>query len=94
MAKTRDMIKDEVIHAIKMLKNNKAAGPDQLPEILKLIEDDQIHILVELINTIYTTYRNKTRLTHRNSKEKDKNNFKLGQKPVTRKETSEVIEVR
>lgn len=42
------MIKDEVIYAIKMLKNNKAAEPDQLLEILiKLIEEAQIYILVE-----------------------------------------------
>lgn len=51
-----DIIKDEVIHALNTLKNGKASGPDQIPgEILKLIEEDQMYILVELINTIYKT---------------------------------------
>lgn len=51
-----DIIKDEVTYALGMLKNGKAAGPDQLPaEILKLIEADRIHVLVEVINTIYRT---------------------------------------
>lgn len=51
-----DIIKEEVIYALNTLKNRKVPGPDQLPaEILKLIEEDQIRPMVELINTIYKT---------------------------------------
>jgi len=37
-----DIIKDNVIYAINMLRNNKSAGLDQLPaDIIKLEEKDQ-----------------------------------------------------
>lgn len=50
------IIKVEVIYALNALKNKKAAGPDELPtEFVELIEVDEIYILVNLINTLYTT---------------------------------------
>lgn len=46
--------KNEVLYALKIYKTKKTQGSDQLPvEILKLIDEDQIHILLELFNTIY-----------------------------------------
>lgn len=51
-----EITKEEVIHAIKITKDGKAAGPDELPsEILKLIEEENIHSLTDLFNTIYRT---------------------------------------
>lgn len=51
-----DITKEEVIHAIRNIKNGRSSGPDELPaEMLKLIEDQHLHILVNLFNTIYST---------------------------------------
>lgn len=51
-----DITKEEVLYAIKLSKNNKAPGPDQIPiEILKLIKEEQIAILVDLYNSVYNT---------------------------------------
>ncbi|XP_073831724.1 uncharacterized protein [Musca autumnalis] len=48
--------KHETEAAIKSLKMKKACGPDEIPsEILKLIEGDNINILVRLFNCIYET---------------------------------------
>ncbi|XP_073841196.1 uncharacterized protein [Musca autumnalis] len=48
--------KHETEAAIKSLKMKKACGPDEIPsEILKLIEGDNINILVKLFNCIYET---------------------------------------
>ena len=48
------IIKDEIVRALKEIKTGKAAGPDGIyPEILKLINTDNIVILVELFNNIY-----------------------------------------
>lgn len=47
-----DITKEEV-KAIKQTKNNKA---DQMPvEIIKMIEEEQIEILVDLYNSAYST---------------------------------------
>lgn len=49
-----EITKEEILHALMALKNGKAAGPDQIPsEILKLIKEEQIHILLYLFNGIY-----------------------------------------
>lgn len=46
----------EVEYAIQCTKTGKAPGPDGIPtELLKLIEYDQLQILVDLYNTIYHT---------------------------------------
>lgn len=46
----------EVLHAIKHMKNKKASGPDEVTvDLLKLIEEDQIKLSVELFNMIYDT---------------------------------------
>lgn len=38
-----DITKEDVLHAIKLTKNNKARDPDQIPvDIIKLIEDRNI----------------------------------------------------
>lgn len=51
-----NITKEEVTNAIKLMKNNRASGPDEIPaEIIKLIEEEQIGILVDLYNTIYNT---------------------------------------
>lgn len=48
--------KEEVINAIKMMKSNRASGPDEIPaDIIKLIEEKHIGIIVDLYNTIYNT---------------------------------------
>lgn len=48
--------KDEIEKAIRNSKNNKAAGPDEVPsEILKLLDDRGITALHKVFNTIYET---------------------------------------
>ncbi|XP_030747109.1 uncharacterized protein LOC115875737 [Sitophilus oryzae] len=52
-----EITKEEVIHAIKITKDGKAAGHDELPsEILKLIEEENIHRSVQhhIQNRYYT----------------------------------------
>ncbi|CAG9839912.1 unnamed protein product [Diabrotica balteata] len=49
-----EISKEEVMQAVKSLKNSKAPGPDELPvDILKLIDEDRVHLLVDLFNKIY-----------------------------------------
>lgn len=49
-----EITKEEFIHDLKSLKNKKAPGPDHIPaENLKLIEEEQIYVLVNLFNSIY-----------------------------------------
>lgn len=51
-----DIQNSEVKHAINITKTGKAAGPDGIySEMLKLVEDDKINILTDLMNTIYKT---------------------------------------
>lgn len=48
--------KTEGIYAIKNRKKGKAVGPDQITtELIKLIDEDNVNILVELFNVIYKT---------------------------------------
>lgn len=47
---------DEVRKAIQLAKTGKAMGPDEIPtEMLKLLDDDGLKRLTELINNIYST---------------------------------------
>ena len=49
-----EITKDEVIYALKRMRNGKSPGPDELPvELLKLIEERSINTLVDLFNNIY-----------------------------------------
>ncbi|XP_060534506.1 uncharacterized protein LOC132706926 [Cylas formicarius] len=55
-AEEPSLLKTEVEYAIKQLKANKSPGPDEiLPEILKLISEENIDLLVALYNRIYET---------------------------------------
>lgn len=48
--------KTEVIYAIKNCKKGKAAGPDEVTaDLIKLIDEDNVNILVDLFNTIHKT---------------------------------------
>lgn len=47
---------DELKNAIKLAKNGKATGPDDIPaELLKLIDNENIKIILQLFNNIYKT---------------------------------------
>ncbi|KAF2903969.1 hypothetical protein ILUMI_02204 [Ignelater luminosus] len=49
-----NITKEGVIHAVKLAKLKKAPGPNKIiAEVLKLISDEQIHVLVDLYNRIY-----------------------------------------
>lgn len=51
-----DITISEVRYAIKMAKNDKAVGPDNIPvEILKVMEDDCLRTLTQFFNKIHTT---------------------------------------
>lgn len=50
------IMKEEVINVLKNVKPRKSPGPDEVPsELLKLLEDDGIDLLVDLLNTVYNT---------------------------------------
>ena len=50
------ILHSEVRKALSEIKTRKASGPDDIcPDILKLIEDENIHILVQLFNDIYNS---------------------------------------
>lgn len=59
--KAPEISKSEVIHAIKILKNRKATGPDKIhAEILKIIADNEskgLDLITLLFNKIYVTGR-------------------------------------
>lgn len=51
-----EITKEEILYALNTLKSRKAIGPDGLPsEILKLVEEEQVSVLVDLFNSIYKT---------------------------------------
>ncbi|CAH2090670.1 unnamed protein product [Euphydryas editha] len=46
-----EITKEEVIYAIKLAKSGKAVGPDEISgDILKLLAEENIHIVVRLFN--------------------------------------------
>lgn len=48
--------REEVENSIRKIKNNKAAGPDEVyGDLLKLIDEDNIDVVVDLFNHIYET---------------------------------------
>ncbi|XP_072397960.1 uncharacterized protein [Diabrotica undecimpunctata] len=50
-----EILKSEILHAIKLAKNKKAVGPNNIPtEMLKLINEKNIGILVKLFNDVYS----------------------------------------
>lgn len=51
-----EILKEELLKALKETKNGKATGPDDLcVEILKLLDDENISLLLKLFNRIYNT---------------------------------------
>ncbi|XP_060520837.1 uncharacterized protein LOC132698660 [Cylas formicarius] len=51
-----EITKDEVEHIIKEMKTGKATGLDEIPaEVLKLIDNHNIHLLTHLFNSVYKT---------------------------------------
>lgn len=53
-----EILRSEVENAIKLLKSNKSPGSDQIyPEVLKLINEENIDLFVILFNKIYDTGR-------------------------------------
>lgn len=51
-----EILKSEVLHAVKTAKTKKATGPDNIPtELLQMIDEDHIDALVRFFNDVYTT---------------------------------------
>lgn len=51
-----DIMISEIERALKNTKNGKAAGPDNIyPELIKLINGDNLKLLVNLFNSVYNT---------------------------------------
>lgn len=49
-------MEEEIVKAIRRIKNNKATGPDKIHgEIIKLIDGKALQILTYLFNLIYET---------------------------------------
>ena len=79
-----DFTLEELISAIKMLKNNKAAGPDRIPaEILKICPLHILKLLLKIINKIKRTsnYPRKwalgiTSLLFKEGDDEDPNNYR------------------
>lgn len=45
-----------MVHTVMMAKYNKAPGLDEITaDMIKLIEEEQIHVLLDLYNTVYNT---------------------------------------
>lgn len=50
-----EILKSEVRHALKLAKDGRCPGPDEIPvELLKLIDEDNMRHLVKLFNSIYS----------------------------------------
>lgn len=50
------ILKTEVIHAINLMKSNKAPGPDKMyAETIQLLKEENLEIIVRLFNDIYNT---------------------------------------
>lgn len=50
------ILKSEITHAIKQAKLNKTPGPDEIhTDIIKLISEENLDLMQELFNAIYTT---------------------------------------
>ena len=50
------ILKEEVEHVIKMMKNGKATGSDEIPiEALKAFDEHNLEVVTELCNTIYNS---------------------------------------
>lgn len=51
-----EILKVEVQYALKNAKTRKTPGPDEIPvELLKMMNEDNIHLLIRLFNKIYDT---------------------------------------
>ena len=51
-----EIMKEEVRHSIKLAKNGKAAGPDEVyADLLKLLNDEGVDMITKLFNAIYRT---------------------------------------
>ena len=47
---------EEILLALKEMKNNKAEGPDNIPaEMLKCLDGKATAVLIDICKTIYTT---------------------------------------
>ncbi|KAL1446089.1 hypothetical protein WDU94_009850 [Cyamophila willieti] len=56
MGEEYKIMKEEVLDILKKAKPRKAAGPDEVPsELIKLLEDDGIDVLLDLLNAIYSS---------------------------------------
>ena len=79
-----DFTFEELIYAIKLLKNNKAAGPDRIPaEILKLCPPHILKLLLKILNKIKhkSNYPRKwalgiTSLLFKEGDDEDPNNYR------------------
>ena len=56
VSKGEKILKEEVEHVMKMIKNVKAIGTDEIPiEALKAFEEYNLELVTELCNTIYNS---------------------------------------
>ena len=75
---------EELLKALKILKNNKAAGPDRIPaEALKACPPNFLKIILKLMNKIKnkmiypeTWTEGVTSLLHKDGDDEDPNNFR------------------
>ena len=52
----QNILTEEVEHAIHLMKNGKATGPDDLPiEALKTLDEQNTKTITDLCNIIYNT---------------------------------------
>ena len=79
-----NFVMDELIKAIRLLKNNKAAGPDKIiAEMLKATPTDLLSLILKIMNTIKTTchYPSSwalgiTSLLYKEGDDEDPNNYR------------------